>query len=392
MTSPINDADFALDNTLAMSNTELANLEGLDLLNPDIDFADFLTTSQTDDGKIISSSPIMEMAPDPQRLTHSSNELSLSIPLSLPTYTPRSLIQRPKVKPGTGRIANLMFHTLKSYPQMMLRPDTLPPFIHPAWVLVHMVSSRVWGSRKLFWRNVRMECERLCEEYPRMKKGELLAAMQALAIYIIMRLDEGETEYNNFDLLLCKTVILISKEHNRNDNTDTVQSVSSDIDRESKWQKWIYTESHRRLCIVYKIINMLIYFEPSGDCDSRGTGLILAPLPARKQLWEANDEITWNMETDRESKPDSRTDTTETFSASSSTTFGLATNGELVTLDMRQGQNFCANAALSMHTQQSLLNGGSSSSSPKIRANWEDWCAGMDGLGGLVMLAASLVE
>lgn len=32
--------------------------------------------------------------------------------------------------------------------------------------------------------------------------------MQALAIYIIMRLDEGETEYNNFDLLLCKTVIV----------------------------------------------------------------------------------------------------------------------------------------------------------------------------------------
>lgn len=41
-----------------------------------------------------------------------------------------------------------------------------------------------------------------------MKKAELLAAMQALAIYIIMRLDEGETEYNNFDLLLCKTVIV----------------------------------------------------------------------------------------------------------------------------------------------------------------------------------------
>lgn len=41
-----------------------------------------------------------------------------------------------------------------------------------------------------------------------MKKWELLAAMQALVIYIIMRLDEGETEYNNFDLLLCKTVIV----------------------------------------------------------------------------------------------------------------------------------------------------------------------------------------
>lgn len=41
-----------------------------------------------------------------------------------------------------------------------------------------------------------------------MKKWELLAAMQALAIYIIMRLDEGETEYNNFDFLLCKTVVV----------------------------------------------------------------------------------------------------------------------------------------------------------------------------------------
>lgn len=136
---------------------------------------------------------------------------------------------------------------------------------------------------------------------------------------------------------------------------------------------------------------MLIYFEPSGDCDSRGTGLILAPLPARKQLWEANDEIAWKVETDRESKSGPRTDTTETFLSSQSTAFGLATNGELVSLDMRQGQNFCMNAALSLRTQQSLLNGEKMSSS-KGRANWEDWCAGMDGLGGLVMLAASLLE
>ncbi|KAF4969964.1 hypothetical protein F66182_17833, partial [Fusarium sp. NRRL 66182] len=162
-----------------------------------------------------------------------------------------------------------------------------------------------------------------------MKKGELLAALQALVIYIIMRLDEGETEYNNFDLLLCRTVILISKQHNLKDNADTVQSVSSDSDRESKWQKWIYTESHRRLCIIYKVINMLIYFEPSGDCDSRKTGLILAPLPARKRLWEANDEIAWKIETERDSKPESHTNTTEINIVSSSTAFGLSTNGEL---------------------------------------------------------------
>jgi hypothetical protein len=143
------------------------------------------------------------------------------------------------------------------------------------------------------------------------------------------------------------------------------------------------------MCIVYKIINMLIYFEPSGDCDSRGTGLVLAPLPARKRLWEANDEIAWKLETDRDSKPGPCAHTTDT--SFSSTTFGLATNGELVSLDMGQGQNYCSNAAISLRTQQSLLSGGKPSLS-KGRANWEDWCAGMDGLGGLVMLAASLLQ
>lgn len=134
---------------------------------------------------------------------------------------------------------------------------------------------------------------------------------------------------------------------------------------------------------------MLIYFEPSGDCDSRQTGLVLAPLPARKQLWEANDEIAWKMETDRDRKPGSHTDTAE--NSLSSTVFGLSTNGELVNLDTSQGQNFCSTAAVSLHTQQALLDSGKPSSSKRM-ANWEDWCAGMDGLGGLVMLAASLLE
>jgi len=32
--------------------------------------------------------------------------------------------------------------------------------------------------------------------------------MQALTIYILIRLDEGETEHNNFDSLLLTTVIV----------------------------------------------------------------------------------------------------------------------------------------------------------------------------------------
>lgn len=41
-----------------------------------------------------------------------------------------------------------------------------------------------------------------------LNKWELLAAMQALPIYILIRLDEGETDHNNFDTLLITTVIV----------------------------------------------------------------------------------------------------------------------------------------------------------------------------------------
>ena len=34
----------------------------------------------------------------------------------------------------------------------------------------------------------------------------MLAALQALVLYIIIRLDEGETEFNNADTLLVNTV------------------------------------------------------------------------------------------------------------------------------------------------------------------------------------------
>lgn len=74
---------------------------------------------------------------------------------------------------GTQRTANLILHNLKSYPLMIRRHNTLPPFIHKSSVssnvedvhmeplnnclsLVHMIGGGVQGSRKLFWKNVRL--------------------------------------------------------------------------------------------------------------------------------------------------------------------------------------------------------------------------------------------
>ena len=101
-------------------------------------------------------------------------------------------------------------------------------------------------------------------------------------------------------------------------------------------------------------------------CDL--TDLILAPLPAKKQPWEAADEFVWKAESEREPAVQN--------------SFGLAANGELVKLD--EGQLGCRDAVL-LHKSLDAKNLSRSTT------NWEEWCSGMDGFGGLVMLAASLI-
>ena len=122
--------------------------------------------------------------------------------------------------------------------------------------------------------------------------------------------------------------------------------------------------TRRRLSIIYRIVILLVNVEPTTTCRLPAD-LIIAPLPAKKQLWEAGDEHVWS----KEKKKDPR----------ASFDFGLAANGELIRLGEDGEDTKLVHTAI---TAQSPL---------RTSASWEEWCLGMDGLGGLVMLAASLV-
>lgn len=111
-------------------------------------------------------------------------------------------------------------------------------------------------------------------------------------------------------------------------------------------------------------MNLLVYFEPAAMCD-HPTNLILAPLPAKRQLWEAGDELTWAAVTDRE--PEDRN------------VFALAANGDLVKVD--RDRVHCEDAAVYSDAKPPST----------TTADWGEWYSEMDGLGGLVMLAASLI-
>ncbi|KAL4785911.1 hypothetical protein BJX76DRAFT_150577 [Aspergillus varians] len=334
----------------------------------------------------------------------------ISIP-SLP-YLPRLLIHRPHLNAGGKRTSTLIMHTLKSYLLMLLRDNALPPFIHPYSVssfgspsqsppsnaedkaetvpqsnlgyrplanciaLVQTLgNSSQERSRKPFWANVQVECERLLasDQLPHpLDRWDLLGAIQALSVYVLIRLDEGETEENNLDFLLLAAVTIIAKQLSGFDAASNMHSALYDENLEVSWKEWVFEESRRRTAIIYRIINMLVYFEPPTRCDMPAD-LILAPLPAKKPLWEAGDGVLWKAEVEREP-------------GIHHTAFGLAATGELVRLDQgrTRGTLHRGDTVLS-HV---VLDAATVSRTP---ADWEEWCSGMDGFGSLVMLAAALV-
>ncbi|KAB5585032.1 hypothetical protein GE09DRAFT_1069144 [Coniochaeta sp. 2T2.1] len=197
------------------------------------------------------------LAGQPVQSLEGSTSFNLHMPPGM-SQNMRSFVHRPRQKTEGMGIANIILQTLKSYPVMLSLGGTLPPFIHShvrSWDsnvasiepledcigMMQMANTNVSGGRKLFWKVVRMECERLCEEILGLNKRTLLAAMQALFIYIVVRVDEGPTEHNNIDQLLVKTVIVLSQQFNY--GTDTGYD---DQNLDGKWNKWIFEESVRR--------------------------------------------------------------------------------------------------------------------------------------------------
>lgn len=115
---------------------------------------------------------------------------------------------------------------------------------------------------------------------------------------------------------------------------------------------------------------MVFYFDPVATYQLPDD-LVLAPLPARKQLWEADDESSWMTES-RRGRPGTED------------SFGLGADGEVVKLDQSRPSGGNTSVSLSQASE-------AGTAPSRYAASWEEWCSGVDEFGGLVMLAASLV-
>jgi hypothetical protein len=113
----------------------------------------------------------------------------------------------------------------------------------------------------------------------------------------------------------------------------------------------VWANGRNRLALVFRIITLLFSTEPASTCVLLD-GYILAPLPAPKSLWEAKD-MGESLGTGK-----------------GQSVFGIKAGGKMLRLD----------------------GGGGTEEGSEYQSmeNWQEWIGGMDGLGALVMLAASL--
>jgi hypothetical protein len=99
---------------------------------------------------------------------------------------PATLTALKQSSPEAEASATILMHCIRSYPQMMLRRQTFPPFIHPHWHtglpenLVNCMSiaqlfvTRTLENSPFLWRTIDNEVSRFKNEVRDMEKSNIL--------------------------------------------------------------------------------------------------------------------------------------------------------------------------------------------------------------------------
>jgi len=102
---------------------------------------------------------------------------------------------------------------------------------------------------------------------------------------------------------------------------------------------------------------------------------VIAPLPAKRQFWEATNAQQWELQSQKEPQ--------------GQVSYALTFDGEIVTLDQRRLS--CRDAWLPYASSDEVTTSRNYQGGIDRSAGcWAEYCAGMDSMGGLIILAASM--
>ncbi|KAF4333500.1 C6 finger domain protein [Fusarium beomiforme] len=233
-----------------------------------------------------------------------TNDMQIHMP-------PRSLSSKGDLTRVSNRLSSLkhvsrvIMQMLYAYPQMMLRRQTFPPFIHPHWhekylpeplancmSIAQLFAVRTSETQPFLWRMVAAEEERFREKVHTFSPREVHLCLEAMIIYVMMSMSESDAESKDRTSRLFETAEIIGSRFLDLTGSYSISELSSPS---PTWQDWIFAESRRRMSCLWLIISCVITIEDGRTHSSCGDMHNL-PLPSSKLLWEARTLEEWQAE------------------------------------------------------------------------------------------------
>ncbi|KAH7092162.1 hypothetical protein FB567DRAFT_516648 [Paraphoma chrysanthemicola] len=220
----------------------------------------------------------------------------------------------PRSDPVKDCTASVAMQMLRAFPQMMLRRETFPPFIHGHWYrhgsamepslpepLVNCMGvAQVFVShnpetRPFLWRMVQSEQSSAARKTEQclISKHDLLAAIQAQLIYIMMRVIDSSEAEPGLNLQILVTYQNLCESFKSVCNQPFFQDER--MYPSPSWEAWVFAESRRRTVVVWLLIAHMVHIKIGVPCDTF-EGFREIPLPAPSTLWGARTRSGWQSE------------------------------------------------------------------------------------------------
>ncbi|KAF2020806.1 hypothetical protein BU24DRAFT_456839 [Aaosphaeria arxii CBS 175.79] len=215
------------------------------------------------------------------------------------------LLERPLAQHNV----DLIIQALRCFPTMMMRRETFPWFIHrqsqlfsaskttlpealaTCMGIAHMFTLRTPETRPLVWKSISTEHQRLSKEIPHMTLHDLLVAVQACIIYLVMCIVDQSQEFNSYELMHTLHELYYAFKRNVVKHGIGFENTQAN----GKWEHWIFEESRRRLAHLWFLIGFVVCIKAGTTYDASHSYRALE-LPSPKVLWEATTRSAWEAE------------------------------------------------------------------------------------------------
>lgn len=231
-----------------------------------------------------------------QTLVNTSPRLGSFSPLTtMPAFCP-AIFFPDFVRPDRWSIEKVL-KNMRSFPEMLARSGAtpfmhvrlyesdMPTAIQDAFAVSAVYLSRTAETKDLSLRVLEAKSKSLIQQLRQTSSlRELLASVQALLIFQIIQLFQGDTRVR----ALAEQNMELLREW-----TTRLQMQGEDLRDPVTWQDWIFAESIRRTVVISILLDSLYWTLQFGYC-TQAKVLSMLPVTPVSELWECSSRTGWS--------------------------------------------------------------------------------------------------